>query len=159
MKEWLIGLCSFVMIITIFNVLCVNNKFEHVIRWCLSLIFIIIMIKPLIGVDFTFNETFKNEYQVEMQEDYLDYVCNKKSEQVKSDCASHLSKYGVENNQINVIVEKNENDEIIIKQILIDLTNSVIISDKEHIVIIEEIKRDLSQLFGITLKEINVIGV
>ena len=117
------------------------------------------MIKPLIGVDFTFNETFKNEYQVEMQEDYLNYICNKKSEQVKSDCASHLSKYGVENHQINVIVEKNENDEIIIKQILIDLRNSVIISDKEHIVIIEEIKRDLSQLFGITLKEINVIGV
>ena len=90
------------------------------------------------------------------QENYLDYVNQKRINSLENDCTDVLLNIGVSGAKISLDYSVDENYQIMITKVNINLENAVIISGNKHIDIIEEIKTALSEYLSVS-KEIMVI--
>ena len=147
MKEWIISIIAIIILTTILNLILPDSKLKGIIKCCFSLVSILVVMQPILNLnisEFNFTSVF-NGNEIVLQENYLNYVNNEKIKNYTQNCISLLDDLGV---------ESSVNDDLVIKfeKVLVNLKNSVLISDKEHIDIIEDIKKTLSDYLKIEEK-------
>lgn len=142
MKNWIISLGTIIILSSLISIILPEGKLNKFIKSYFSLIVMIIMIQPIAtikNVNFSF-ESFFNENKIELQYDYLDYVTNIRIDNYVNDCKKIAKEKGVDDLIVEIEYNVDENNKILFDKILLNFKNSVIISDKAHIDIIEEVK-------------------
>ena len=107
--------------------------------------------------EFNFTSVF-NGNEIVLQENYLNYVNNEKIKNYTQNCISLLDDLGVEGAE--VIIQSSVNDDLVIKfeKVLVNLKNSVLISDKEHIDIIEQAKKSIAEYLNVSNDVVEIIN-
>lgn len=156
MKEWALKILISVLILSSISIILPTGKLSSYIKYVFAIILIPIVIEPVLMIknnNFDFNTVF-NETEVQVQNDYLDYISEQKITEYNSRLNVLLNNLGVLGAKVDLLYNIDENYIIHIKKVCIDLTNSVINSDKEHIDIIETIKTAYSEYLHIDKDEV-----
>lgn len=156
MKEWALKILISVLILSSISIILPTGKLSSFIKYVFAIILIPIVIEPVLMIknnNFDFNTVF-NETEVQVQNDYLDYISEQKINEYNSRLNVLLNNLGVLGAKVDLLYDIDENYIIHIKKVCIDLTNSVINSDKEHIDIIETIKTAYSEYLHIDKDEV-----
>ena len=159
MKDWAIKLILTCFIITLFNILLPNGKTGKSIKTTFSFLLILMMFEPLSsikGFNFNFDQLI-NVNNVNYQSDYIDYFNSKLIEKYKSDCKSIIESFEVDNVSCELVYSTNDT-KINVENVILNFQNAVFNSDKDHIVIIENIKELISQYFSIDSKYIIIVN-
>lgn len=156
MKEWALKILISVLILSSISIILPIGKLSSYIKYVFAIILIPIVIEPVLMIknnNFDFNTVF-NETEVQVQNDYLDYISEQKINEYNSRLNVLLNNLGILGAKVDLLYDIDENYIIHIKKVCIDLTNSVINSDKEHIDIIETIKTAYSEYLHIDKDEV-----
>lgn len=151
MNTWLISITVSVIITTILTILLPNGKLKVLIKGAFSLIITLVMLQPLLNLK---NSEFKidgfaSEANVTLQYDYLGYVAEEKIKFLEVESVKILEDVGIRDASIQIKYYMTENGEVVIDKAKIFLYDSVIISNIEHIDIIEEIKQRISNYLSV----------
>ncbi len=151
MKNWIISLGTIIILSSLITIILPEGKLNKFIKCYLSLIIMIVIIQPITSIkslNFSFENVFQ-ENQIELQYDYLEYVANVRINNYIDNCKKIAKDVGVDGLIVEIMYEIDENNEIILNNILLNFKNSVIISDKEHIDIIEEVKTSICKYLDV----------
>ena len=159
MKDWALKLILTCFIITLFNILLPNGKTGKSIKTTFSFLLILMMFEPLSYLkEFNFNfDQLINVDNVNYQSDYIDYFNSKLIEKYKSDCNSIINSFEIENFSCELIYTRND-AKINVENVILNFQNAVFNSDKDHIVIIENIKKLIAKYFSIDSKYIIIVN-
>ena len=148
MKEWILSLCAVIVLTTVVFIILPNGKLNKIIKSIFSFIVLAVMIKPIFMLkDLSFNNSFFNDNSdLLVQYDYLKFIAEEKIDKYKKASSEILEQNGIYGGKISFEYFFDEYSRFIIKKVYINLTEAVIISDKEHIDIIKNIKADISKL-------------
>lgn len=142
MKSWVLSIVIVVFSITAISMLFPNGKTGKFIKSIFSLILILVALNPLDNLNFS--NLIRNDFYVDddiyLQSDYIDFINKNKVNYYIKNCNLILEELGVFNSEINILFSDEENFKSKITKVIINLKNAVIKSDKEHIVIIENVK-------------------
>ncbi len=151
MKSWALSIIIVVFSITVISLLFPNGKIGKFIKSIFSLILVFVVLKPLISIsdkNFSLEEfVFINE--TILQEDYIDFMHQKEIKQQEENCEKIFENLGITNAEIKLACLYDENKKLKIESVIINLKNAVIKSDKEHIVIIENAKKLITEYLNI----------
>jgi hypothetical protein len=123
-----------------------------------SILTLLVLIKPFASIK-TDDINIKNfifQDKIVIEEDFIEYAFNNKIDQTELFLEQQLCNLGVENAKIKIYYEINNTYDVCYKNIQINLKNAVIKTDKEHIVIIEDVKSRIAQILTVN-KDILVI--
>ena len=126
-----------------------EGKMEKFIKYYFSLIILIVIITPLIniknnGINFDYK---LNGNDIILQENYLEYVYELRINTYKKQCEKIAESCGVKNVVFEFEYIIDEKKEFMLNKIYLNFKNAVIISDKEHINIIEDVKQSVAKQF------------
>ena len=157
MSAWVLSLIGIVLISCVITIILPDGRLGKVIKGICSLVITLVIIYPLLSKD-SINSVFvldDNNIQIDVQEEYVNYVFESRAEQTINEIINLIENKGVKDVICDVGYEKyNGNNNFTINFILINLNNAVIISDKEHILVIEEIISIVSQQFDLDKNKI-----
>lgn len=157
MSAWVLSLIGVVLISCVITIILPDGRLGKVIKGICSLVITLVIIYPLLSKD-SINSVFvldDNNIQIDVQEEYVNYVFESRAEQTINEIINLIENKGVKDVICDVGYEKyNGNNNFTINFILINLNNAVIISDKEHILVIEEIISIVSQQFDLDKNKI-----
>lgn len=156
MLNWIVSIALVSLLITILIILLPDNNNSQIAKFALSLLVILIVIKPIkkdLTIDFNvinndFNEVF-------LQEGFLDYYLEQKVEYIKKNCNIICNEEGAENVIIDVFYEVIEENELSIKKISLNFKNSVFNKNNEHTNIIENIKNEINKIYNAKIEILN----
>lgn len=156
MKEWIISIAVIIILITVISILLPEGKCGKFIKAILSLIVILVIIKPIFNIDINQEvlDVFSYDSSMVLQDDYLNYVSSKKITFYEEEVTNILRSYKIENAKINIDTNV-ENNQLKVMKIHINLKESVINSSIEHMYIIKDIKSRVAKLLNV--KENDVV--
>ncbi|MBQ8426622.1 MAG: hypothetical protein IJX16_02545 [Clostridia bacterium] len=150
MKEWIFSIGATVLLVSIITLILPDGKIGKFIKSIFSILILMVTIKPLISIDKS-NINYESIFDVvdiKVQENYINYTFEERKKSYEYSCQEILIDLGIENAIVEIIYE-NSNMEFKILSVKINLINSVIKSYKEHIFIIEEIKKEITSYLNI----------
>lgn len=150
MKDWIFNIGATVLLVSIITLILPDGKVGKFIKSIFSILILMIIIKPLVPIkefNFDYTSIFGNT-EITVQENFVNYTFEEKKKSYQRYCLKIIEDIGVENASVELIYD-NENMKFEIKNVKINLVNSVIKSDKEHIFIIEEIKEKISSYLNV----------
>ena len=144
MKAWIISIVSVVLITSIVCLILPQGKMGRYVKNIFSILTILVIIKPIIYLkDSSFDFEQVSNGEVVIQTDFINYIYEKKVDEQEKNCIKIIENKGIKNANVDITFSV-ENLDIKIRLVQIKLNNSVIISDKQHIDIKEEIIADVS---------------
>ncbi len=151
MKDWIISIVAVVLITSILSLILPQGKMGKYIKNIFSLLTMFVMIKPIIYVkEGNFNyEQIIGANEIVLQDGFLEFVYNKRIEEYEENCNKIIEEIGVKGAGVNINFNINKNQDIDIYSVQINLKNSVIILDKPHINIKEEIIADIASCLNV----------
>lgn len=158
MKKWILSLGIVVIIVAIISLILPEGKLGKYIKGICSLIVILAVLQPLLNlkqIEINFN-TLINGNEATIQVDFINYISGAKIKEYEKNCNLLAENVGLE--YIETVIEYSINDDakIVIKKVNLNLKDAVIISDKEHIDIIEEVIDAVAKYLNVN-KEIVVV--
>lgn len=157
MKEWILSVFCIVFICALINMIIPDGRLNKYIKHTFAILVTLVVIKPFLSLDVNFdvfNDILSNE-KVQYQTSYIDYLCKKKIDALEIECENIFSSYGVSNSTVELEFEINESV-LVIKNATVNLCNSVINSNKEHIDIIGQAKKSVAQYLKLQEKDIRI---
>ena len=151
MKEWVLKIIITVFALSSIGIILPEGKLNSYVKYVFSILLIPIVIEPLLTLKntaFDYSVAF-NETQIELQSYYLEYITSLKVKEYDNAVTNCVENLGISKVKVNILYNVDENYKIYIKKVRLDLENSVINSDKEHIDIIETIKTAVSECLKI----------
>ncbi len=160
MKEWIISVCAVVIITTIITLIAPNGKLGKFIKSIFSLIVTLVILQPIQTFDFSsFDFDFVTAgSEVILQENYLDYVSESSIIKKQTNCEELLAYHGIKNSEVIIDYTVSESHKVKYEKVSINLENAVIISGKEHIDIIDEIKKIVSEYLTVNKDDLVIYG-
>ena len=150
MKEWVINLIVSVFTFSIIALLLPNGSTAKYIKQLFSVIMIFVLLQPFLNNEVVDTESLVfNDDIAFVQNDFLDYAHDKNVLNFKENINKILSNLGFEDSDVQIIHYTDENYNLKIEKVVVNLKNSVIKSDREHIVIIDQIKTSIAQYLSI----------
>lgn len=160
MIEWVVSVSVTSLLCGLIYLVLPKGKVSAVIKTVVSLVAVFAVIKPLAGVDlFVFSgDNFFGNKEVSVQEDYLDYVFGVREVFWKKEIMAEAEKIGIKfkTENIYIISEGLSEKGFSVSGARISLKDSVIITENEHIDIIEEIKKIASDVLQVDTGKILV---
>lgn len=151
MKEFLLSISSIILIFSILNLILPHGKISKSISSVFGILLLLVIIKPIINLkesgSILYNFTENNEIVID--EEYLYYVTHSRVNQIKNNVNNILNENGIEKSVITIDYDVDEDFSIKINKIYVDLRNSVIISNKEHIDVIESVLKEITSKINI----------
>ena len=150
MKEWILSIGVVILLTSIVGLILPEGKIGKYIKCFFSFIILLVLLTPLLNKEVIYSDFLINENEIQLQENYLNYVYSKKIDTYKKYIQEIFDKNGIsdiDSSDITLISSTKNNGEIIIEQIVIELNNKVIYSDIEHINIIEKIENNIKNIF------------
>lgn len=160
MKTWIISITAAVIITTIISFILPEGKMGKYIKSIFSLLIVFTIIKPIIYIkntDFSFQNFFIQD-NFELQYGFINYISEEKMVEQEKYCIKILEEIGVKNSNIDINYCLDDDLNITIELVYVDLKNSVINSDKEHIDIVKEIKQKISSYLNIKENLVKING-
>ncbi len=158
MKSWILSIIIVVLSISIISLLFPSGKLGKFIKSIFAFVLTLVILKPITELK---NQEFFVDFdklQISYQEEYLDYVNSFKVNKIIENCKLIANNYGVENLKVNVEYELAENAEFCLSKVVLNFENTVINSDKEHIVIIEKVKTAILNYLNVDYSKVVVYG-
>lgn len=158
MKIWLLNISVTILVTTVTSLVLSKGRTATFVRCMFSILTLLVLIKPFASIK-TDDINIKNfifQDKIVIEEDFIEYAFNNKIDQTELLLEQQLCNLGVENAKIKIYYEINNTYDVCYKNIQINLKNAVIKTDKEHIVIIEDIKNRIAQILTVN-KDILVI--
>ena len=154
MKEWIVSIVCLVIMSTILLIIIPEGKTKNVIKNIFQITVILIVLTPLTKVDLSsilHNSNLQEENQIETfnNQDFFVYINNSKLEILQFQCEEILEDCGINNAICDIGYIINDDNVINVKFIIINLTNAVIISKVEHIVVIEQALVTISTFYDV----------
>ena len=152
MKAWIVSIIAVVIITAIISLILPEGKTGKFIKSIFSLFIVFTIIKPMFYLknnEFKYEDIF-NQSEIELQFGFIEYVFQSKIDEYENNCIEILENSGVNNAFVEIIYSNDKETTIKIECVLINLENSVIISDKSHIDIIKEIKFNVANYLRIS---------
>ncbi len=150
MKEWILCLTGVIILTTIFYLIMPSGKTNTLLKGIFSLICILVLIQPIISLkNGEYTKLSLKEIEINLDDEYLSYIHSKRVENLEKDCQNILKKEGLYTENVYFEFEKNSNFEYKIKEIRINLKESVIENENEHINKIDMVRSSISKYFGI----------
>ena len=157
MAEWLIGVCSTVLTVTMLTVILPEGRLSKFAKPLISLVIIIIVIAPFINSNGYSTEWIKaGETEIKTDDTFLDYITREKIDYYRKNCVKIAEKNGINGSDVLIEYTVAEHSEINILSVSLNLKNAVISSNEEHIVILQRVKREIGEYLSIDLKKVNV---
>ena len=151
-----------ILLTAIITLILPKGKTSGLIKSVFALLSILVIVQPLAALksadgDFSFS-FFPDGNEMVIQENYLDYIVKKKNENNEKNCQKILTENGINGAlvSINYITDGKASYEI--KKVTINLENSVINPDKEHIYIIETAIEEIAEYLDTDSEVIEVYG-
>ncbi len=160
MNKWVLSVIISVFIVSILSIVLPDGKMRNHIKRTFSLLLMIIIIEPIfelknLKIDFD-NFTFDKE--VEIQTNYIDFIRDSEVNSIKNNCIKILESISITNPNIELITDESLDNMVEVEKIIVNLKGAVINSEKEHIFIIENIKKVLSEYLKIDSQMVIVNG-
>lgn len=161
MIEWVVSVSVTSLLCGLIYLVLPKGKVSAAIKTVVSLVAVFALIKPLAGVDFSglSEDGFFGNKEVSVQEDYLDYVFGLRDVFWKKEITAEAEKMGIKlkAENIYIISEGLSEKGFSVSGARISLKDAVIITENEHIDIIEEIKKIASGVLQVDTGKIVVI--
>ena len=158
MKIWLLNISVTILVTTVTSLVLSKGKTATFVKCMFSILTLLVVIKPFASIkteDINIKD-FIYQDKIVIKEDFIEYAFNNRIGQTELLLEQQLCDLGIENAKINIYYEINGTYDICYKNIHVNLKNAVIKTDKEHIVIIEDIKNYIAQILTVN-KDILVI--
>ena len=160
MKDEFLSLVISIVLLSIISIFIPSGKTAVLIKTVIRVGIIFITFSFIVsfkGLNINYETIFDNQ-SIEIQSGFLDRIHEKYKENVIIDINELLKKFGIENAEIMVNLTAQEDSFPMIKNIELNLSNAVIISDKEHIFIIEEITSFICKNYNLSKRDVIVYG-
>lgn len=150
MKEWLLSVFTAVLIVSVICIILPQGRLSKFVKPFVSMIVIIIILSPIINLneDFESIMNFKT-VAVETDTEFLNYIAKSKIDVYTENCKKTAQKNGINGSEILIEYNVEYDGAINIIWVSVNLQNAVITSENEHIVILQRLKKDLSEYLGI----------
>ena len=73
-------------------------------------------------------------------------------------CTIYAKEIGIDNVEFDIIFYTNSNGSFVIEKLLVNLENAVINSNKEHIILMSELEKHLSEYLQIDIQNVVIYG-
>ncbi len=155
MKEWLLSVGIVILIISLLKIVLPNGKTKKTVMFVFGVLSILTFIKPIVNIkDGNLDLGTVFESKIDYQNDYIYFVYEKNAEIKKKEFSEKLNDLGVKNAKIDAIFSIDTKYAIKYEKVIVNLKESVILSENKHIDIIEQIKKTASEIFRIEYKEV-----
>jgi hypothetical protein len=160
MKDEFLSIVISIVLLSIISIFIPSGKTAGLIKTVIRVGIIFITFSFIVsfkGLNINY-ETIFDSQSIEIQSGFLDRIHEKYKENVIIDINELLKKFGIENAEVMVNLTAQEDSFPKIKNIELNLSNAVIISDKEHIFIIEEITSFICKNYNLSKRDVIVYG-
>lgn len=158
MSVWILSIVSVVLLSSMIYLIMPEGKCTEIIKCIFALITLIVVLNPFINYDFNLlNVNSDNNFRLEYNENYLAHINDRKIEEYYNGCNIIFDNFSISGGKLLIDYNVDGDYNLNIKKVTINLSNAVIISDKEHIDIIEEITCAFANYLSINTKLIEVI--
>lgn len=158
MQGWVLSIGAVVILTTVAGFIIPEGKLGKYVKSVFSVIVLLVVVNPFLSFDANdFDSLFDAaEKNVVLQQDFIDYVFSKKTAALENETVKIIEETGVFAADVKIIHFTTENYVYSIKKVEINLKNAVIKTDKEHIDIIEEIEKKVSEYLSLDKSQINI---
>lgn len=159
MNEWILRVCAIGLITSIVLLILPEGKMAKFIKGIFSVLIAVSIISPVLNIDLAEVDLSWNSSEVvtETDENYLNFIYDKKIEKNIEDVENILLSLGISGTQVNIAYNVEENYKLNVDKVYINLQNAVINSNKSHIDIIKEAKSIVAKYFSLK-EEVIVIN-
>ena len=150
MKEWVIGIVVSVFAFSVISLLLPNGSTAKFIKQLFSVIMIFVLLQPFVNKDLFYEQSFVYNDKISfIQNDFLEYAHDKSVSIHYENINKILMNFGIENTNIDMLYYTDENYNLKIEKVVVNLENSVIKTDREHIDIIDQIKSSIANYLSL----------
>lgn len=155
MTDYLLGIVGIIFLITIAEIILPEGKIGHYLKSIFAIIVLLVVIEPVSkirfnGLTFTFEQA-----EIDYQENYLNFIAETKIKVLNQEFTKYLYNKGIDKVDLEIIYEFNDND-FLLKKVLVNLEKTVIIGENKHINIKETVVQAVVDFFNIETKDIVV---
>lgn len=158
MKEWIFNISITAVAVTAISLIVPDGKTGKVIKGILPFIVLLSVVKPILNFNYELNvnEIFVPTQTEEIyQEDFLYSITRKRIVCLEKNCENILNAKGITGANVNIEYDY-ENGSYKINLVTVNLKNSVINSDKEHIDI-NEIEATIKNFLAVDKGMVKII--
>lgn len=158
MKNWLLSICVTVIIISVFAIIAPQGKIGKFIKSILNIVLVLVIVKPVINIDMdsVISKIINSGNEVVFQTEYLNVISERKADIYEKNCILIIEDCGVNDASVVIDYISDEDGFFYIENVSVNLKNSVFISDKEHIDIIDEIRERLGEYLNVKSEAIDI---
>ena len=158
MKTWIVSIIVVVLSISIIALIFPSGKLGSYVKSIFVFVLTFVLLKPITEIkNQDVNISFDN-FEVAYQVEYLDYIGKYKINKMVENCELIANNLGVNGITVKLEYELLDYAEIQVNKVELNLENTVINSDKEHIVIIEKVKKTIADYLGIDNSKVVTYG-
>lgn len=153
---WVLSITGVVLLGTIIDLLLTKSRLKTFIRAIFASVTVLIIVTPIPAF---IKSGLKADFDwggIELDDGYLDYAENYKLNALARSVEAALEKDGI--TKAAVTVEGEVKEEIVVRSVTINLSDSVIDGETEHINKYAEVKKKVSGYLGISEDKIRVYG-
>ncbi len=134
MVKWILSILGAIILGYIVDLLLANSKLQKAVRYIVSTVTLLIVVTPINSLinGNGFEGSFSFDYETPLDNQYLNFVMEKKLEILAENSEKILESKGIANAKVNILGENN-NGEITITAVEINLSESVIDEKIQHI--------------------------
>ena len=155
MYNWILSVFGAVLIVTVIFIVLPEGRLSKFVKPFASITVLLIILSPIVNSDGFYEEiSFENYSAIETDVEFLDYITLSKIDNYTANCNKIAEKNGINGSDILIQYNQDETGKIKINSVKVNLKYAVISSENEHIVIMKNLKKDLSAYLGISENEV-----
>lgn len=155
MTDYLLGIVGIIFLITIAEIILPEGKIGHYLKSIFAIIVLLVVIEPVSKIRFNGLTFMFEESEIEYQENYLNFIAETKIKVLNQEFTKYIYDKGIDQVDLEIIYEFNDND-FLVKKVLVNLKKAVIIGENKHINIKETVVQAVVDFFNIETKDIVV---
>ncbi len=158
MTDWLIKVIAAVFIISIVTLILPSGKIGKFVKPLLSIVLIAVIFSPLFDGEFTIGTQSGSSFasDIKYDENYISAIYDKKINYYREGCLNILEDFGISGGVVKIEYIVNEDYSLNIKKVKIYLSDAVIKTENEHIVLMSEIRSEISEYLFLDKKDIDI---
>lgn len=150
MTGWIFSVFSAVIIVSVISIVLPDGRTSKFVKPFISLVLILIIVSPIVKSDTALDGIFNaSENVLETDADFLEYIAASKIDFYTKNCIKTAEKNGIIGSDILIKYNIDKQGTINIYGVSVNLQNAVISSESEHIVILQSLKKEISDYLKI----------
>ena len=133
-SKWLLAVFGAIIIGFVIELLFGESRLNKFFRYISATVTLLIVVSPLSDFGgFKNYDFFSNGYEFSTDENYMDFMLNKRIELLENHCGTAIQNAGIMGAKVDITAKYNLNYDVEIELVEINLSNSVINGNNIHI--------------------------